>query len=158
MLIDEVFWLCFKLAHFGSDIYMSLCPHGPRAAGSYYFRLTSPTAQHVGISVFNVWLWLFVQNNWRRQALKPKSKQFILRHVKNIYLNYTIKVNDIMLYKASAAIVHKVNLTQRLGTIWLQWFRSNDCEIKMMLKHTITSPFHSVHLAVTTHVLQLNKI
>jgi len=26
----------------------------------------------------------------------------------------------------TAAVINKVNLTQKLGSIWIQWFRSND--------------------------------
>jgi len=40
-----------------------------------------------------------------------------------------------MLYKVTTAIINKVNLTQKLGSIWIQWFRSNECEILIMLKH-----------------------
>jgi len=44
-----------------------------------------------------------------------------------------------MLYKVTAAIINKVNLTQKLGSICVQWFRSNDCEIMIMWKQPSTS-------------------
>jgi len=40
-----------------------------------------------------------------------------------------------LLYKVTAGIINKVNLTQKLGSTCNQWFRSNDCEIMIMLKH-----------------------
>jgi len=41
------------------------------------------------------------------------------------------------IYKVTGVIINKVNLIQKLGSIWIQWFRSNDCEI-LMKHHQIT--------------------
>jgi len=54
-------------------------------------------------------------------------------------MDYIVKVENIMLYKDSAAIINEVNLTQKSIFIWVQWFRSN-YEISIMLyqHHQIT--------------------
>ena len=39
------------------------------------------------------------------------------------------------LKKKYAAIMNKVNLIHNLDSIWVQWFRSNSCEVMIMLKH-----------------------
>jgi len=40
-----------------------------------------------------------------------------------------------ILFKANDAVINKINLSQKLGSIWVKWFRSNYCEILIMLKH-----------------------
>jgi len=49
------------------------------------------------------------------------------------YFEYIVNIKNI-LYKVTAAIINKVHLTQKLDSTWIQWFRSNDCEILIMLK------------------------
>jgi len=41
-------------------------------------------------------------------------------------LDFFENAKNCMLYNDSAAIIHKINLTQKLGAIWVLWFRSND--------------------------------
>jgi len=42
-------------------------------------------------------------------------------------LDFIEKPKNGMLYNNNAAIIHKINLTQNLGSVWVQCFRSNDC-------------------------------
>jgi len=41
---------------------------------------------------------------------------------------------NMILSKANDVIINKINLSQKLGSMWVQWFKSNYCEILIMLK------------------------